>query len=189
MNRIFTTSIRSLAALFTSASFLVSCSSNVDMPKGKRGTYQSVRLIQKNPGSPAITDATEKQVHSLIQKSLARQFTAKGMTYGKGDAALAVGYLVIYQEPGMTANYDDYFGYGRDAREISDVAHIRGSLESQRPDYFRQAGIVVDIVDVNSGKLVFRNFAKGDVIQGASASTRAARIDQAIATTISPFFQ
>lgn len=189
MNRNLTTSIKSLAALLVSVSFLASCSTNVDMPQGKRGTYQSVRLIQRSPGSPAITDATEKQVHSLIQKSLARQFTAKGMTYGKADAALAVGYMVIYQEPGMTASYDEYFGYGRSSREISDIAHIRGSLESQRPDYFRQVGIVVDIVDVKSGKLVYRNFAKGDVIRGASPSTRAARIDQALANALSPFFQ
>jgi hypothetical protein len=189
MTRLLTSSLSSLAILLTSAGFLASCSTGVEMPKGKRGTYQSVRLIQRGPGSPAITDATEKQVHSLIQKSLARQFTAKGMTYGKGDAALAVGYMVIYQEPGMTASYDEYFGYGRSSREISDIAHIRGSLESKRPDFFRQVGIVVDIVDVQSGKLVFRNFAKGDVIQGASASTRAARIDQAIADALSPFFQ
>jgi hypothetical protein len=189
MTRILASSLCSFAILFASAGFLASCSTGVDMPQGKRGTYQSVRLIQRSPGSPAITDATEKQVHGLIQKSLARQFTAKGMTYGKGDSALAVGYMVIYQEPGMTASYDEYFGYGRGTREISDVAHIRGSLDSKRPDFFRQVGIVVDIVDVKSGKLVFRNFAKGDVIQGASASTRAARIDHAIATALFPFFQ
>lgn len=189
MNHILISSIRSFAILLTSAGFLASCSNGVDKPQGKRGTYQSIRLIQRSPNAPPITDATEKQVHSMIHKSLARQFTAKGMTYGKDDARLAVGYMVIYQEPGMTASYDEYFGYGRGTREISDIAHIRGSLESQRPDYFRQVGIVVDIVDIKSGKLVYRNFAKGDVIQGASPSTRAARIDQAIAEALSPFFQ
>ena len=185
MNRI--TAPLSLALM--AAGLLASCSTSVDMPQGKRGNYQSVRLIQRSPNAPAITNATEKQVHGMIQNSLARQFTSKGMSYGSGSADLAVAYMVIYQQPGMTATYDDYFGYGRGSREISDVAHIRGSIESKRPDFFRQVGIVVDLVDLRTGKLIFRNIAKGDVIQGATPSTRAARIDQAIAQALAPFFR
>lgn len=89
----------------------------------------------------------------------------------------------------MTATYDAYFGYGRDSQEIAELAHIRGSLESKRPDFFRQAGIVVDIVDVRTGELVFRNLIKGDVIQGTSDSARAARIDNAISEALAPFFR
>lgn len=184
--------IRSLAhsaALLAAAVLFSSCSTKVDMPQGKRGTYQSARLVQRKPSAPTTVTATEKQVHGMIQNSLARQFSSKGLSYGKSDADLAVAYLVIYQEPGMTAHYDDYFGYGRDARQIADVAHIRGSIESKRPDFFRQAGIVVDIIDSRSGKLVFRNLAKGDVVQGSSPSTRAARIDHAISQALAPFFQ
>lgn len=181
--------LQSTAVLLFAAGFLVSCSNSVDMPKGKRGAYQSARLIQRSPGARTITNPNELQIHGMIQKSLERQFTSRGMAYGNGGADLAVGYLVIYQEPGMTASYDDYFGYGRNSREISDLAHRRGALQSKRPDFFRQAGIVVDIVDVRTGELVFRNFAKGDVFQGASASARAARIDQAVARLVAPFFR
>jgi hypothetical protein len=188
MNKAFQTSLLRITLALATTAILASCSASVDMPQGKRGDYQSARLIQRNPNALTITKDIEKQVHTLIQNSLQRQFTSNGMSYGKSDAELAVGYLVIYQEPGMTANFDDFFGYGRNAREIADVAHIRGSIESNRPDYFRQAGIVVDVIDNRTGKLVFRNFAKGDVIQGASASTRAARIDQAVASALSPFF-
>lgn len=181
--------LKPIAVLLATVGLLASCSTGVDMPKGKRGVYQSARLIQRNPSAPALTKPIETQVHGMIQNSLARQFTSRGMSYGKGNADLAVAYLVIYQEPGMTANFDDYFGYGRSSREISDVAHIRGQLESKRPDFFRQVGIVVDVVDVRTGKLVFRNFAKGDVVQGASSATRSARIDQAIAQALAPFFE
>ena len=125
----------------------------------------------------------------MIQKSIARQFSAKGLAYGKGDADLTVAYLVIYQEPGMTARYDDYFGYGRDADEISDLAHTRGVLENKRPDYFQRAGIVIDVIDARTNKLVYRNFAAGDVVRGASDGTRAARIDAAVGQALSPFFQ
>ena len=168
---------------------LVSCSTNVNMPKGTSKGYSSARLTMRDPNAPAITDATEKQVHGMIQKSIARQFTSKGMNYGSGGADLVVAYMVIYQEPGMTARYDQYFGYGRDSDAISDLAHTRGALENNRPDYFRQAGVVIDVIDSRTNKLVYRNFAKGDVIKGATASTRAARIDTAVSQALAPFLK
>lgn len=168
---------------------LAACSTGVDMPQGTRKGYQSARLIQRDPNGPAITEATEKQVHGMIQKSIAKQFTSQGMAYGKGAADLVVAYLVIYQEPGMTARYQDYFGYGRDADQIANLAHTRGALDNQRPDFFRQAGVVIDVIDARTNKLVYRNFAKGDVIKGASAGTRAARIDAAVAQALAGFFR
>ena len=168
---------------------VVSCTASVDMPKGNSKGYTSARLIHRDPGGPAITDATEKQVHRLIQRSISRQFTSRGLGYGRADADLVVAYLVVYQEPGMTATYPDYFGYGRDSDEIATVAHTRGALENQRPDYFRQAGIVIDVVDARTNKLVYRNLAKGDVVKGASESTRAARIEAAVEESLAPFFR
>lgn len=168
---------------------LASCAPNVDMPKGTSKSYTSARLIQRNPGANAITNPVEKQVHGMIQKSIARQFTGKGLSYGGGGADLVIGYLVIYQEPGMTANHPEFFGYGRSADEIADLAHTRGALESKRPDYFRQAGIVVDVIDSRTNKLVYRGFTKGDVIKNASPATRASRIDTAINEILTPFFR
>ncbi|MEO5916754.1 MAG: DUF4136 domain-containing protein [Luteolibacter sp.] len=176
------------SALILAASLFASCAPSVEMPKGTSKGYHSARLIKSDPNSPAITNATEKQVHGIIQKSIAKQFTAKGLSYGNANADLVVAYLVIYQEPGMTATYPNYFGYGRDAGEISDLAHTRGALENKRPDYFRQAGVIIDVIDSHTNKQIYRNFAKGDVIKGASAGTRAARIDAAVAQALSPFF-
>jgi hypothetical protein len=167
---------------------LASCSTNVEMPKGTSKGYTSARLIQRDPAGPAVTGATEKQVHGMIQNSISKQFTSRGMAYGSGNADLVVAYMVIYQEPGMTSSYETYFGYGRDASQISDLAHTRGALENQRPDYFRQAGVIIDVIDNRTNKLVYRNFAKGDVIKGASPGTRAARIDAAVARALAPFF-
>lgn len=167
----------------------VSCVPNVDMPKGTNKGYTSARLIQRDPGLRPITNATEKQVHGMIQKSIAKEFSSKGMTYGKGGADLVVAYMVIYQEPGMTADYRDYFGYGRDAGEIATIAHARGVEKNKSPDSFRQAGILIDVVDARTNKLVYRNLAKGDVVKGASPETRAARIDAAVAGALEPFFK
>jgi hypothetical protein len=159
------------------------------MPKGTVKGYTSARLIQRDPSLPAVSGANEKQVHGMIQKSLAKQFAAKGVAYGKGGADLVVAYLVIYQEPGMTATYPDFFGYGRSVEEISDLAHTRGVLDSSRPDYFRQAGIVIDVIDSRTNKLVYRGFSKGDVVKGASPATRASRIDAAVSGILTPFFR
>jgi hypothetical protein len=157
------------------------------MPKGTSKGYASARLIQRDPGLPAPSTAIEKQVHGMIQRSLSKQFTSRGMSYGKSDADLVVAYMVIYQEPGMTADCREYFGYGRNADDIATLAHDRGALGSS-PEFFRQAGIVIDVVDRRTNKLVYRNFAKGDVIKGASESTRAARIDAAVTQALAPFF-
>lgn len=176
------------SSLILSAIAFVSCVPNVDMPKGTSKGHTSARLIQRDPNLPAITNPTEKQVHGMIQKSIAKNFTAKGMTYGKGDTDLIVAYMVIYQEPGMTADYRDYFGYGRNAGGIATIAHARGVEKNKRPDYFRQAGILIDVVDARTNKLVYRNLAKGDVVKGVSPETRAARIDAAVSNALEPFF-
>lgn len=177
------------AAILLAAGAAVSCTPGVDMPKGTSKGFTSARLIQRDPQSAPITDATERQVHGMIQNSLSRQFAAKGLAYGKNGADLVVAYMVIYQEPGMTATYDDFFGYGRNPDEIAAVAHNRGAVSSGRPDFFQQAGIVVDVVDSRTNKLVYRGFAKGDVIKGASTGTRASRIDAAVAQALAGFFR
>ena len=178
-----------LATLALAAALLTSCTSGVDQPQGTRKGYASARLIQRAPHQSAASSDIERQVHGMIQKSIAGQFTARGMAYGKGDSDLVVAYLVVYQEPGMTGDYRDYFGYGRNADEISSLAHTRGVLKNERPDYFRQAGIVIDVIDSRTNKLVYRGFSKNDVVKGASASTRAARIDAAVAEALESFFR
>ncbi len=167
---------------------IMSCSSNVEMPKGTSTGYHSARLAKRDPNQSTNTNPTELKVHSMIQKSLASRFTAKGLAYGKGDADLTVAYLVIYQEPGMTARYEDYFGYGRDADQITDAAHTRGALDKKRADYFQRAGIVIDVIDSRTNKLVYRKYATGDVVRSASDATRATRIDAAVGQALEPFF-
>jgi len=181
-------SILLLTATFAALAF-TSCANRIDMPKGTSKGYTSARLVERNPNLPATSDPTERRVHSMIQNSLEKQFTSKGMSYGKSDADLIVAYLVVYQEPGMTAGYPAYFGYGRDDMKIADVAHIRGVVDGKRPDYFRRAGIVVDVIDRETNKHVYRGISQNDVVKGASESTRAARIDAAVREALAGFFK
>lgn len=174
--------------LLSAAGLFASCAT-VQQPKGTSKGYHSARLIQRDPSIPVSGNATEQQVHSLIQKSISKQFGSHGLKYGGAGTDLVTAYLVIDQEPGTTAAHPEYFGYGREANQIADFAHTRGWLENKRPDYFHEAGIVVDVIDSHTNKLVYRGFAKGDVIKGASAGTRAARIDNAVAQALTEFFR
>ena len=178
-----------LLALSALSLLLVACGPGVGMPKGSSKGYTSARLIHRDAGRPAISNPTERSIHGMIQDSLARQFRAKALAYGSANAELVVAYLVIYQEPGMTTSYTDYFGYGRSADAIQDRAHMRGAVESKRPDYFQRAGIVIDVIDSRTNKLVYRNFTAGDVVRGTSGKTRAARIDAAVAQALGGFFR
>lgn len=183
------TCIKRLVLSASFAGLLASCSTGVDMPQGTSKGYQSARLVQLDPNRPAITNETGKQIHGMIQKSIARQFTSKGMAYGGKTADLVVAYLVLVQEPGNTSRYDQYFGYSPDTDKISELAHRRGVLDGTPPDYFNQAGIVIDVIDTKTNQLVYRNLVKGDVVKGASGATRAGRIESAVAQALGGFFR
>lgn len=184
-NSMKTIRILSLVAI---AAALTACSSGVDMPKGSSKGYTSARLVAAKANSPA-SSANERKIHGMIKNSIAAQFKSAGMAYNQGAADLVVSYLVIYQDNAMTTYYDEYFGYSSNPEEISDVAHQRGVIESKRPDRFERAGLVVDVIDARTYKLVYRNFATGDIVRGVSDATRAQRVNQAVNTALGPFFR
>lgn len=158
------------------------------MPKGSSKGYDSARLVRRAPGT-STTDATEKQVHSQIQSAIKSQFSTRGLSYNKPDADLVVGYMVLYQDSAMTTSYDDYFGYGRDAGKILEEAHKRGVIDGKRPDYFERAGLIVDVIDARTNKLVYRNAWVGDLVSGLSSSQRRARVNNAVNEALAPFFK
>jgi hypothetical protein len=171
------------------AAALNACSSGVDMPKGSSRGYQSARFVQRSSNAQPVTDAKEKKIHGMIQNSLASQFKANGLRFNDPSAELVVGYLVVYQDNAMTTYFDEYFGYGRDAEHISDVAHERGVIKGTRPDAFERAGLIVDVIDARTNKLVYRNISIGDIVRGGSDSARAGRINASVNTAIAPFFK
>jgi hypothetical protein len=177
-----------LAILSGLAMLAAACSTGIDMPKGTSRGYSSARLIQRSPKA-ATGDPTEREVHGMVQEAIKKQFQTRSLGYGQTNADLLVAYLVLYQEPGMTAQYDDYFGYGRDANKITDQAHQKGTVEGKRPEYFERGGILIDVIDARTNKLVYRNYAVDDVVRGASAATRAARINAAVGQALGAFFQ
>lgn len=167
---------------------LNACAPTVKMPKGSSKNYQSARLVKRTPNSSIVLTSNEKKVHSMIQSSIKNQFTSNGKTYGAGTADLIIGYLVISQNNAMTTSYSEYFGYGRNADKITDIAHLKGVVEGVRPDFFERAGLLVDVIDTKTNKLVYRNLYVGDIVKGGSEANRRQRIDAAVNTALAPFF-
>ena len=178
-----------LFAVVACAAVFSSCSSSVEMPKGNSKGYQSARLVKKAPGGSEVQSAREKKVHRLIQSNIQSQFTSRGLSYNTSDADLVVAYMVIYQDNAMTTSFDDYFGYGRDADKILSQAHKLGVIEGDRPDYFERAGLLVDVIDAKTNKLVYRNVAVGDLVHGPSDVERASVVRNAVNKALAPFFQ
>ncbi len=168
---------------------LNACSSGIEQPKGSSKGYHGARFVRLDPNAPPITDAKEKKIHRMIQNSIASQFTSNGLQFNSAGADLVVAYLVIYQDNAMTTYFSDYFGSGRDAEGISDVAHQRGVIKGERPDYFERAGLVVDVINASTNKLVYRNVWVGDMVRGVSDANRAQRVNTAVHTALAPFFK
>ena len=183
--------ILSLLSTAATAAILISlnaCSPSVDMPKGSSKGYSSARLVKRTPNSSIVITPAERNVHNMIQNSIKSQFTSHGKAYNQANADLIVGYMVIEQNNAMTTSYSEYFGYGRDASGITDIAHKKGVIEGNRPDFFERAGLLVDVIDAKTNKLVYRNLYVGDIVKGGSGSARAQRINNAVNDALGPFF-
>ena len=178
----------SLLSICAIALVLNACSPTIDMPKGNSKGYSSARLVNRAPNSSIVITSKERQVHNMIQGSLKKQFTSHGKSYGQANSDLVVAYLVVAQDNAMTTSYSEYFGFGRDADGITDIAHTRGVIDSKNPDYFKRAGLLVDVIDAKTNKLVYRNKYVGPIIQGGSSSARAQRINNAVNQALAPFF-
>jgi len=166
---------------------VAACGPSVDMPSGRSKGYTSARLVQTNK-KPNFADV-DASTNQMIQKALANSFRSNGLQVQKSDTDLVVGYLLIIQDNASTLLIDDYFGYGRDAEHIADVAHVRGVVDNERPDSFERGAIVVDVMDAKTNKLVYRNFAKRDIHRGLSASVRQQRIQEAVNEAMQKFFR
>ena len=62
-------------------------------------------------------------------------------------------------------------------------------LLDKRPDEFEAGAIVIDILDAKDNQLIYRHFAKRDLLEGADTATRNARINEAVAEALEPFFR
>jgi len=170
-----------------------SCSPGIAQPKGTIKGYQSARLVKRNPNAlvtdDAVEQAKEKKVHGMLQKAIKHEFTSHGIKYGQPDAQLKVAYLVMIQNNAITFYYDDFFTQAGDANALSEYAHQKGAIESDRDEFFERVIIVIDVTDTKTGKLIYRNHYAHDLVDAPTDKVRNQRIQAAVKKTLAPFFK
>lgn len=159
------------------------------MPQGTSKGYSSARFIKTSYATESGDLEDSPEVHRMIQSSIRNQFRANGITFDQPVAQLIVTYMLIRQNNVSTTMNRDYFGVGRDAQEIMDVAHEQGVIKNKRPDQFDSAALVVDILDASNNELIYRHYVDGDVTQNTDTATRQIRINNAVAQVLEPFFR
>ena len=175
-------------ALALIAAFVCGCSS-VDMPKGTDKGYESARFVKASSATLPYGLEDSPVVNGMVQDAIATQFRGKGFTFGGPSADLIVAYMLIRQTNSSTAMNADHFGHGRDVDAIVGRAHDKGVIKNKSPDEFEAGAVVIDILDARSNELVYRNFAKREVIDVVSDEARRQRIDGAVREALAPFFK
>jgi hypothetical protein len=162
------------------------------MPQNTAAGYQTARFVQKRPQNfPSYSrEALDSPEFSRnVHQAIASTFQANGIPIVEGEADLLIAYLLFRQGNTTTTMNQDYFGYGRDALAIMEEAHTRGVISRKRADVVDDAGIVIDVLDTKTDRLVFRGFAKRPVMTGIPAAARQERLNQAVADALAPFFR
>lgn len=167
---------------------VVGCAS-VDMPKGTSKGYSSVRFVDKSPGSGAAFAENSVDVNQIIHDAVADNFTAHGFEVGGSDAELIVAYLLILQNNVTTAAIGDYFGYNSDKSALADLAHKEGVIKGRHREKYEAGAIVIDLVDAETQNLVYRNYAKRDIVRELPDDQREQRIHDAVNEALADFFR
>ena len=170
----------------------VSSCSTIDMPKGSSREYSSARFIRVNPASKlhAAAPSKNKKVNAMIQEAITAQFEHNGLRMTENDADLIIGYLLIRQDNVSTAMVNDHFGYSRDSDKIINRAHeLDVIVKGGRTEAFEVGAIVIDLIDAKTNELVYRNYAKRDIVNNISDDAREERITGAVSEALSAFFQ
>ena len=181
--------MKSILSTIFITGLLASCST-IDQPDGSSKGYLAARFAvtpNSSPSGPGLEDSPE--VNGVIQEAIGKQFQSHGISFGSSETQLIVAYMLIRQDNVSTTMNNDYFGYGRDSIAILDEAHERGVIKNKRPDEFEAGAIVIDILDAKDNQLIYRHFAKRDLLEGADTATRNARINEAVAEALEPFFR
>jgi hypothetical protein len=169
---------------------VIACScSSIDTPKGSSDGYRSARFVQRSATTAPQGLEDSEAVNKMVQDAIASEFAKNGIPMNRADADLIIAYMLIRQDASSTTMNADHFGYGRDPAAILERAHEKGVVKNKSPELFEAGAVLIDVLDATSNELVFRNFAKRSVIEGASGAERQRRIQAAVTEALAPFFK
>ena len=116
----------------------------------------------------------------MIQEAIAESLAKKGLTKVDADADLAVLYMVIISDGTSTKSINDYFGYSDSANALLDKAHQAFAIDKRNRTPYDAGTLVVDIVDQQKEKILWRNFVWRPMLKGLSTERRQARLQEAV---------
>jgi hypothetical protein len=165
--------------LTLAALLLAGCSSTstkVDTGPIHAATFSFINGGSSTP--PAFADKRE-QVHLMIQDAIRRDLEAKGLKNETSGGDVIVAYLVIIGDNVSTEAINTYFGIGRDATTLHDIAADAYS-SSPNPNDFEAGTLLIDIIDGKSYQLLKRSYVTRPLLRNATAEVQAAYIQEAV---------
>ncbi|CAA6689856.1 MULTISPECIES: DUF4136 domain-containing protein [unclassified Lentimonas] len=179
--------ILALLSLCLGIALLSGCSTTgkVELPKGSSKGYTTYRLYRDGPSDPNFANR-EDEVNKIIQDELARELQAHGLNRSPEDAELIVAYLVVTQTTAVTTAISNY--YINSGSDILSEAHRR-MLKKDLPGSFEQGALIIDIIDKNTGDLIYRDFAKREILTYLNVDERNARVKSAVNEALAAFFK
>jgi hypothetical protein len=165
--------------LLLTALIIAGCSStptHVD-----KGVVQAHTFNFINGGIALTPPATDKRsaANQQIQEAIIKNLAAKGLTRTDGAGDVIVAYMIIIGNNVSTEAITTYFGTGRDANALHDMAH-EAYTSSPNPNRFQAGTLLIDVIDGKTYELLYREFAVRPIMWQATAEERAGRIQEAV---------
>jgi len=168
-----------LFPLLLAGLFITGCSStptHVD-----KGAVQAHTFNFINGGIALTPPATDKRsaANQQIQEAIIKNLAAKGLTRTDGAGDVIVAYMIIIGNNVSTEAITTYFGTGRDANALHDMAHD-AYTSSPNPNRFEAGTLLIDVIDGKTYELLYRDFAVRPLMWQATPEERAVRIQEAV---------
>ena len=159
---------------------------SVKQPLGTSEGYTTFRFIDVGPSGDERFEEPSAERDQITQAKIKEIFEGNGLTYDADNADLIVAYLYIRQNNVSTMVVPTYYGLGH--QEIQDYVHKKGVLKGEQREYIDKGAIVIDVIDTDSQKLVYRNWAVRD-IRNATDEDRKPLIEGVVSESLSAFFE
>jgi len=159
------------------------------MPRGTQKNYASVRFVKLDPNRETAGVERAAEVNEMIREAVEYRFGQEGFEVKDGDADLVVAFLLIIQNNVTTTAIGEYFGYSEDRGKILSQAHKKGVIKGKHADFYEAGAVVIDLLDAHSNKLIYRNFAKRNIVGNRTENEVQAEIQAAVDEALANFFK
>jgi len=175
-----------LSILAVSLFALTGCQS-VKKIEGTSKGYSTFRFIDMGPSGDDRFEEPAAEKDQVAQSAIREIFEANGLTYSTDDADLMIAYLFIRQNNVSTMVVPTYYGLEHD--KIQSYAHKKGVIKGEQRESFDNGAIVIDIIELDSQKLIYRDWSVRDVRGVSDKDEKIQLVEDVIAESLARFFE